>query len=253
MSRPESEEGTGDVRPVSPGAKALGAMELAARRARESRDADTAHDPRPPTGFDQTTAGREPEGSDPRASAPLDAGVAPRRGAISTVPPERWLAVAVGFAALLVVIAAVALGVSLTSGGSSPGPAAGHAGTTTHAGGTGNRPAGRGGAKSSSAPSVPRSTTSTLPLLGTPGGAPVISSLSPSSGSSGQAVQVAGSNFLSSDGQIVATFAGRVASTSCPSQTMCTVTVPPSSAPGPVPVTITTSAGTSNTVTFTYG
>ncbi len=254
MSRPESEEGTGDVRPVSPGAKALGAMELAARRARESRDTNTGHDPRPATGFDQSTAGREPEGTDPHAAAPLDAGTAPRQGAISTVPPERWLAVAVGVAALLVVIAAVALGVSLTSGGSSPGPAgAGHTGGSTHAGGTGNRPAGSG-AKSSSAPSVPRSTTSTLPSLGTPGGAPVISSLSPSSGSGGQAVQVAGSNFLSSDGQIVATFAGRVASTSCPSQTMCTVTVPPSSAPpGPVPVTITTSAGTSNTVTFTYG
>jgi hypothetical protein len=255
MSRPESEERTGDARPVSPGAKALGAMEIAARRARESRDVDTAPDPRTPTSFEQTTARSEPEGTDPHASAPSDADMAPPKRSISTVPPERWLAVAVGVAALLVVIAAVALAVSLSTSGSSPGRvAAGHTGTTTHAGATGNRAAGGAGANSSSAPSVPQSTTSTLPSLGTPGGAPVISSLSPSSGSSGQTLQVAGSNFLSSDGQIVATFAGQVAPTSCPSQTMCSVTVPPSSAPpGPVSVTITTSAGTSNAVTFTYG
>jgi hypothetical protein len=254
MSRPESEERTGNARPASPGAKALGAMELAARRARESRDVDAAHDPRTSTGFDQTTAWREREATDPRASASLDAEMGSRRRGISTGPPERWLAVAVGVAAFLVVIAAVALVVSLSSNGSSPGRVAGgHTGTTTHAGATGNQTAGGAGGRSSSAPSVPQSTTSTLPSLGTPGGAPVIASLSPSSGSSGQTLQVAGSNFLSSDGQIVATFAGQVAPTSCPSQTTCSVTVPPSSAPpGPVPVTITTSAGTSNSVTFTY-
>jgi hypothetical protein len=256
MSRPESEDRTGDARPVSPGAKALGAMELAARRARESRDAGTAHDhdPRTPTGFDHTTAWRQHEATDPRASAPSDAETGSQRRAISTVPPERWLAVAVGVAALLVVAAAVALVVSLTSSGSSPGRvAAEHTGTATHAGATGNRTAGGTGAESSGSPSAPQSTTSTLPSLGTPGGAPVISSLSPTSGSSGQTLQVAGSNFLSSDGQIVATFAGQVAPTSCPSQNTCTVTVPPSSGPpGRVPVTITTSGGTSNTVTFTY-
>ena len=255
MSRSESEERTGDPRPVSPGAKALGAMETAARRARESRDVDTAHDRRTPTGFDPTTEWSAPEATDPRASAPSDAEMQPRERAISKVPPERWLAVAVGVAALLVVIAAVALVVSLSTSGPSPGHvAAGHTGTTTHAGATGNGAARGAGANSSGAPSVPQSTTSTPPSLGTPGGAPVISSLSPSSGSSGQTLQVAGSNFLSSDGQIVATFAGQVAPTSCPSQTMCSVTVPPSAAPpGPVPVSITTSAGTSNTVTFTYG
>jgi hypothetical protein len=250
MSPPESEDRTGDARPTSPGAKALGAMELAARRARESRAQTTAtRDPDTPPGLDQPTAWGEPPDVERR-----DSEDSPGSRTIATVPPERWLAVAVGAAAVLVVIAAIALVVSLTSG-SSPGPVAappaGHG--TSHTNGTPARSGGGGAAQPSSAPAAPQ-TTSTLPSLGTPGGAPVISSLTPSSGSSGQTLQVTGSNFLSSDGQIVATFAGQVAPTACPSQTTCTVTVPPTSAPpGPVPVTITTSAGTSNTVTFTYG
>jgi hypothetical protein len=247
MSRPESEDRTGDVRPVSPGAKALGAMELAARRAREAKEGVTAtHDP--PTPSAPARAGAE----DPLESE-REAQVACGNRTITTVPPERWLAVAVGVAALLVVVAAIALVISLSSNsnaGPVAAPPAGHA--TTHTNGTGGATASHAAAPSS-APAVGQ-TTSTLPSLGTPGGAPVISSLSPSSGSGGQTIQVAGSNFLSSDGQIVATFAGQVAPTSCPSQTTCTVTVPSLSAPpGPVPVTITTSAGASNAVTFAYG
>jgi hypothetical protein len=80
----------------------------------------------------------------------------------------------------------------------------------------------------------------------------VISALSPASGAAGQGIQVAGANFLSSDGQIVASFNGQVAPTSCPAQNVCTVTVPPMSAPGFALVTITTAVGTSNAVTFTY-
>ena len=60
------------------------------------------------------------------------------------------------------------------------------------------------------------------------------------------------SNFLSSSGQIVATFNGQVAPTSCPAQNTCTVTVPPSTSPS-AQVVITTARGTSNAVTFTYG
>jgi hypothetical protein len=84
-----------------------------------------------------------------------------------------------------------------------------------------------------------------------PSGPPVISSLSPSSGSAGQSVTVAGSNFLSTNGQIVATFNGQVAPTSCPDQSSCTVTVPPSTAPS-AQVIITTAGGASNAVTFSY-
>ncbi len=84
------------------------------------------------------------------------------------------------------------------------------------------------------------------------GGPPVISSLSPASGQVGQAVVVAGSNFLSSSGQIVATFNGQVAPTSCPAPNTCDVTVPPS-ATASAQVVITTAGGISNAVTFTYG
>jgi hypothetical protein len=80
----------------------------------------------------------------------------------------------------------------------------------------------------------------------------VISSLSPASGAAGVGVQVAGTNFLSSDGQIVASFNGEVAPTNCPAQNVCTVTVPPLAGPTAAQVTITTAGGTSNAVTFTY-
>jgi hypothetical protein len=65
---------------------------------------------------------------------------------------------------------------------------------------------------------------------------------------------VAGANFMSSDGQIVATFNGQVAPTSCPAQNTCSITVPPPS-PGArsAQVMITTAGGISNAVTFTYG
>jgi hypothetical protein len=247
MSRPESEDRTGDVRPVSPGARALGAMELAARRARATREGVTAtHDPPTPA------APAPPSAGDPLETE-REAQRASGNRTITTVPPERWLAVAVGVAALLVVAAAIALVISLSANsnaGPVAAPPAGHA--TTQSNRAGGAAVGHA-APPTSAPAV-RQTTSTLPSLGTPGGAPVISSLSPPGGAGGQTIQVAGSNFLSSDGQIVATFAGQVAPTSCPSQTTCTVTVPSLSAPpGPVPVVITTSAGTSNAVTFTYG
>jgi hypothetical protein len=63
---------------------------------------------------------------------------------------------------------------------------------------------------------------------------------------------VSGANFLSATGQIVATFNGQVAPTSCPAQNTCAVTVPPSNAPS-AQVVITTPGGASNAETFTYG
>ncbi len=107
-----------------------------------------------------------------------------------------------------------------------------------------HRPAGTSGTTTS--------TSTTTPVSAAVGGPPVISSLTPSSGSAGQSVHVAGANFLSSSGQIVATFNGQVAPTSCPAQNTCTVTVPPSSGDPSAQVTITTASGTSNAVTFTY-
>ena len=64
---------------------------------------------------------------------------------------------------------------------------------------------------------------------------------------------MSGTDLLSADGEIVAHFGGQAAATSCPSQTMCLVTVPPlSGSPRSVPVSITTDAGTSRTLTFDY-
>jgi hypothetical protein len=80
----------------------------------------------------------------------------------------------------------------------------------------------------------------------------VIALLSPASGGAGDGIQVAGTNFLSSDGQIVASFNGQVAPTSCPAQNVCTVTVPSLAGSTAARVTITTAGGTSNAVTFTY-
>jgi hypothetical protein len=65
-------------------------------------------------------------------------------------------------------------------------------------------------------------------------------------------VTVSGANFLSATGQIVATFNGQVAPTSCPAPNTCTVTVPPSIGPS-AQVVVTTSSGASNAETFTYG
>ena len=102
------------------------------------------------------------------------------------------------------------------------------------------------------APSPSASTTTTSTTLSVaPAGPPVISGLSPASGSPGQSVMVSGANFLSTNGQIVATFNGQVAPTDCPAQNSCTVTVPSSNAPS-AQVVITTPGGASNGETFTY-
>ena len=167
--------------------------------------------------------------------------IAPPYGEVR--PPrrnDRWLVGAVAVAAALVVAGLIALVVSVT-GGSSP--------SSLTAAGTRPSP-------STTAPSGARhrstSTTTSTPVVATAGGPPVISSLSPADGSAGQAIVVAGANFLSSSGQIVATFNGQVAPTSCPAQNTCTVTVPASTTPS-AQVAITTAGGTSNAMTFTYG
>jgi hypothetical protein len=66
-------------------------------------------------------------------------------------------------------------------------------------------------------------------------------------------VTVSGTDFVSADAEIVAHFGGQAAATSCPSQTLCLVTVPPlSGSPRFVPVSITTETGTSRTLTLDY-
>jgi hypothetical protein len=67
-------------------------------------------------------------------------------------------------------------------------------------------------------------------------------------------VTISGTNFISSDGQIVAYFNGQVAPTSCPDPESCSITVPTLTGTlSSVSVTITTDSGTSNAMAFQYG
>jgi IPT/TIG domain len=159
---------------------------------------------------------------------------------------------AVWIAAALVLVAAGALAVTLGTGtGGGGGPAAlappRPGPTTTVASAHAARPR----TTTPGGTAATTTTTSTAPPVAA-SGPPVIASLSPASGTAGQGIQIAGSNFLSSSGQIVAMFNGQVAPTSCPAQNTCSVTVPPSSGPGTAQVTVTTAGGTSNAMTFTY-
>ncbi|HWE65146.1 MAG TPA: IPT/TIG domain-containing protein [Acidimicrobiales bacterium] len=134
--------------------------------------------------------------------------------------------------AVLVVASGVALAVSSTRGTGGPPPSA--APTTQP---------GRAGSPATSTTSAPS----------TPGAPPHISSLTPASASPGQTITATGSNFLSSNGSIVASFNGQVTATSCSSEDVCTVTVPPAPAGATsAHVTITTSSGISNAIAFSY-
>ena len=156
--------------------------------------------------------------------------------------------------AALVLVAAGALAVTLGTGGGGGSPASlappRPAATTTvpKAAPARHHPTTAGG---TAATSTTTTTAPTAPPVAA-SGPPVIASLNPASGSAGQGIQIAGSNFLSSSGQIVATFNGQVAPTSCPAQNACSVTVPPSSGPSTAQVVVTTAGGTSNAMTFTY-
>jgi IPT/TIG domain len=219
----------------TPSRRALGAMEHAVQRARAAGRSSPSQPTRP---FERPAAVPPPHVG-PRAD-PL---YRPRDS-------ERWLLVSVSVAATLVVIGAVALALSIGDRGQrgalppSSSAAPSHGGTPAP-----GRPHGpAAGRRPSPAP------TTTLPPAShaPPGGPPVIALLSPASGGAGDGIQVAGTNFLSSDGQIVASFNGQVAPTSCPAQNVCTVTVPSLAGSTAARVTITTAGGTSNAVTFTY-
>jgi IPT/TIG domain len=206
---------------TQPGRRALGAMESAVYRARVSQG-----NPVPRLGSD----------GPPRPAKP------PRvfQGDGIKAESERRLSVAVALVAVLVVGSGIALAVSASRGSAGPSPTAA---STTQPGLSGASTATKGIGKATTTTNVPS----------TPGSPPQITSLSPASGSPGQTLTVNGSQFLSSDGSIVASFNGQVTATSCPSQAVCTVTVPPPS-PGAssAQVTIATSSGTSNAVTFSY-
>jgi IPT/TIG domain len=211
----------------------LGAMENAVRRVRASQG--------PPAGPPEQVPAvppAEPVRADPEVRRATDGRA------------DRWLVTSIAVTAALVVVAAAALAASLTAGPSPSnpgGPAFSASPTPT----TSHRAPGHSIPRTSGSTTTTTSPTATS-APATPGGPPVINALVPASAAPGQGIRVAGTNFLSSDGQIVATFNGQVAPTSCPAQNSCTVTVPPVTGPETAEVTITTAGGTSNALTFTY-
>jgi hypothetical protein len=217
-------------RQPQPGQRALGAIGTAVQRARASQGTPTAL-----IGPDTPPGGSPVAGSSNQALAPRFNDNGAHGGS------ERWLAAAVVVVAVLVVASGIALAVSTSRGSGKSSPIA-----------ASNAPEGR--TRSLPATKGAERGTTTTTIVSTPGGPPQISSLTPASGSAGQTVTVHGSNFISSDGSIVASFDGQVTATSCPSEDLCTLTVPPSSAgETSAQVTITTASGTSNAITFSYG
>ena len=216
-----------------PSQRALGAMESAVRRARASGQA-----PAPSTG---PGPARPPLREEVRAVPPSPATAGGRR--------DRWLVASVVVVAVLVLAGGIALAVSLGGGSHPAATIPTTVATTVTPGGARHLSTGPIGSPTGG-PST-SSTTTTAPAV--PGAAPVISALDPSTGTPGQSIEIAGSNFLSPDGHIVASFDGRVTSTSCPTPSTCTVTVPPSSGAPSAQVTISTASGISNAATFDYG
>ena len=156
---------------------------------------------------------------------PPDPGATLERVRAARREQRLWVAGLFGLGVVVVVLAGVTIGVSVThnSGGRS--------------------------ATSTSSPSSRSGTTTTGPS----GPGPHITSLSPSQGPAGQSVSITGTNLVSANGQVLAKFGGQVAPTSCSSATTCSATAPSSpSGSNHVPVTVTTSAGTSNSLNYTY-
>jgi hypothetical protein len=79
--------------------------------------------------------------------------------------------------------------------------------------------------------------------------APVLLSVSPRTGHSGERITVSGTGLFSKDGLIVATFGIRPAPTRCPTRQRCFVIVP-SKLHGTFPLRIHTESGTSNALSF---
>ncbi len=274
----ETEAGT-------PGRRALAAMAIAARRARETvpgrsgppaRPAPPDDAPRRVSSWSETDARRQPELEgllravpttsvwepdhlDPWPPEKLEAerpasAPAPVPAAVTSAPAserERRLLMALAVVTCLVVLAAVTLAILEATGQtplatapttpvtSAPPPAAHHRSPAVTSG------------KAHHRSGLPK--PATVPPA-TPGAPPLIASISPTTGSSGQVVTITGSNFMSASGVITAHFGDQTAPISCPAQSTCTVTVPTlSGVANPVPLTVTTDSGTSSAAKFTYG
>jgi hypothetical protein len=160
---------------------------------------------------------------------PPDPGATLERVRAARRRQQFWVIGLSALALLVVVLAAVTISVSV-GGKSSPSRRSNGSGASNSSSGT-NR------------------TTTTAPS----GPGPHITALSPSSGPAGQVVTITGVNLVSADGQVLASFGGTVAPTSCSSATTCTATAPAApNGSAKVPVTVKTSEGTSNSLDYTY-
>jgi len=116
------------------------------------------------------------------------------------------------------------------------------------------------GLRSGGTTTLPRSlstsstTSTTLPAGGgsSGGASPVIASVRPASGTSGESVTLTGTGFFSSDGNVSVTFGAAPAGVHCPTESRCLVTVPAGKPGSTASVRMTTQSGQSNTVTFHY-
>ena len=236
----------------TPGTRGLQAIETAVLRVRESQG-------RP------LTSPKLSESPGDRSDHQSPIGPGSDDDAVGHTVPR--FSMSIGALVLLVAIGTVALVLVLTSGpGAKPtstrSAPARQSAPIHSAGGPTARPSGSTGPATSSVPppsvqsvptTAPSSMTTLSPALGLASGDPIITSLDPAVGQPGQQIVVMGANFLSSSGEITAAFNGQTTATSCPTQSTCTVTVPPPSGGSIMQVTITTSKGTSNAEAFIYG
>ena len=275
--------------PGEPSLRALAAMESAARRARTYDDeagrdeVDEETGPRrlvsratasgrplranyaapvPPRTSASTPGATHVPATLDRASGSRRQGWGLERRVLTGRPPPP--ALLMGAAGVVVLsVAGIALSLALRSpahvtrapGSAQPGP--GRVERPRARSGSPPNPSPSRAATSGAAPQEPpqpshAGTTSTTPATGAATG-PLLTAVSPVSGSEGQRVEVRGSGFFSRNGSVVAYFGGTVAPTSCPSMTVCTVTVPDlGSRPGTTYLRLFTESGRSNALVFSY-
>ncbi|MHB1599891.1 MAG: IPT/TIG domain-containing protein [Acidimicrobiales bacterium] len=225
-------------------------------------DSYGAATPRP--GHIPAPSGRGGASGGPRRPAPLPLRVpTPRRERGIAAASRHSGHVVRTVVAVLVLAALAATGATLVGHRATPngqhGASGRRTGTAARSGTTPASPTGhtRGSSPTtgSTAQAGATSTTTTTTTTTTPahvGTAPVVASISPSSGSSGTQVVIAGSGFFSADGRIVVTFGGVVTQTRCPDEQSCVATAPARPAGTSVPVVLQTESGSSKPVDFTY-
>ena len=221
--------------------------------------------PGPPPG-----RGRAPGQTAPAVEGPPTApGVAVPAGAAPAASPGRrrwawdrrlrWMSAAAAAAVVAVI------GLLVVMGRSPHASLATHAGAGSSAGAAAG-PGHRSSASRTSTPAppapaptvAPRSTAppaTAAPTTAASGPGPVVASARPAAGRPGQRITLVGRDFYSSNGVVTVRFGATEGGVSCPTRTLCRVTVPTVAGARPgrtLLLTVSTAAGTSPPVVFTY-